>query len=163
MPRTPLGWALTIGLPALAVAIALALAGGGNSGPDVEAEASAVCGDAQRALAQLHPPRSLSDVREFDHGMLALLRQELSQLQELAPRAGESFRAGLADEWAIQSGLSSMVARPDFIELSLTLPDHPNLAPRWATRWHARERALLADAQRRFSQAGIPACEKSLG
>jgi hypothetical protein len=30
-------------------------------------------------------------------------------------------------------------------------------------KWTARERALLAVARTKFSQAGIPVCEKSLG
>ena len=164
MPRTPVGWVLSIGVPVLVVAIAVALMGGNATRSSVQAQASSVCREAQHALEQLpFPPRSLAEVLELDHKMLALRRQELSRLQELAPRLDESFRAGLADESALLSGLSSMVARPDFIKLSLTLPDRPNLAPSWVTRWHARERALLADAHRRFSEAGIPACEKSLG
>lgn len=164
MPRTPLGWALTIGLPALAVAIGLALAGGGNSGPDVEAEASAVCDDAQRALEQLPmPPHSIAEGLEIEHGMLAIYRRELSELQVLAPRAGESFQAGLADDESLLAGLSSMVARPDFVRLSLTLPGHPSLVPSWLKRWLARERSLQVKAHAQFSQAGIPACEKSFG
>jgi hypothetical protein len=164
MPRTPIGWALTIGLPALAVAIAVALAGGGNSGPDVQAEASAVCANAQRALAQLPmPPRSIAEGLEIEHRMLAIYRRELSELEVLAPRAGESFQAGLADDQSLLAGLSSMVARPDFVRLSLTLPGHPSLVPSWLKRWLAREQSLLAKAHAQFSQAGVPACEKSLG
>jgi hypothetical protein len=56
-----------------------------------------------------------------------------------------------------------MVARPDFVKLSLTLPGHPNLVPSWLKSWLARQQSLLAEAHARFSEAGIPACEKSLG
>jgi hypothetical protein len=164
MPQSPVGWALTIGVPVLAVAIAVSLMGGGTSRPDVQAQASAVCTEAQRALEQLpQSPSSIAEGLEIERRMLAIKKQELSRLQELAPRANDSFRAGLADDKALLAGLSSMIARPDFVELSLTLPGHPNLAPNWLKKWLVRERALLADVKDQFSQAGIPACEKSFG
>jgi hypothetical protein len=164
MPRTPLGWVLTIGVPVLAVAIAFALTSGGTTGPNVQAQASTVCSDAQQALEQLSmPPRSIAEGLEIEHRMLTIYRRELSELQVLAPRAGESFQAGLADDQSLLTGLSSMVARPDFVRLSLTLPGHPSLVPSWLKRWLAREQSLLAKAHAQFSQAGIPACEKSLG
>jgi hypothetical protein len=56
-----------------------------------------------------------------------------------------------------------MLARPDFVELSLTLPGHPELVPAWLKAWLAREKALLADAHVKFAQVGVPACETSLG
>lgn len=56
-----------------------------------------------------------------------------------------------------------MIARPDFVQLSITLPGHPNLVPAWLKAWLARSRALIAGAHAQFAQAGIPACEKSLG
>jgi hypothetical protein len=164
MPRSAIGWGLTIGVPVLAVAIALLLAGGGTSGPNAEAQASAVCTNAERELEQLpQSPKSIAEGLEIEHRVLAIKRRELSQLRQLAPRVGESFQAGVADDESVFAGLSSMIARPDFVKLSLTLPGHPNLVPVWLKRWMARQRALLADARTKFSQAGIPACEKSLG
>jgi hypothetical protein len=164
MPRTPIGWALTIGVPALAVAIVFALTGGGGSGSDVQARASTVCTNAQQDLERLpQSPRSISEGLEIEHGMLAIVRRELNELQELAPQASGSFQAGLAADQALLAGLSSMVARPDFVRLSLTLPGHPNLVPSWLKRWLAREHSLAAKAQAQFAQAGVPACEKSLG
>jgi hypothetical protein len=164
MPKSAIGWALTVGVPVAAVAIAILLAGGGKSGPNAEAEAAAVCTNAQREVEQLpQSPRSIAEGLEIEHGLLAIHGRELAQLQQLAPRIGDSFQAGVAADQSLFAGLSAMIARPDFVKLSLTLPDHPNLVPSWMKRWLARERALLAVARTKFSQAGIPACEKSLG
>ena len=164
MPKSTIGWALTIGVPVLAIAIALLLAGGGKTGPNGQVQASAACTNALAALKQLpQSPSSIAEGLEIEHRALAIYRRELSQLQQLAPRVGESFQAGVADDQTLFAGLSSMIARPDFVKLSLTLPGHPNLAPTWLKRWLARERGLRADARTQFSQAGIPACEKSLG
>lgn len=58
---------------------------------------------------------------------------------------------------------SAMVARPDFIRLSLILPKHPELMPTWLREWLARSHVLLSDARAQFSRAGMPACGKSLG
>jgi hypothetical protein len=52
---------------------------------------------------------------------------------------------------------------PDFVELAVTPPGHPQLEPEWLKVWLAREQGLLADARVRFGEAGLPACEKSLG
>jgi hypothetical protein len=155
---------LTIGLPVLAVAIAFALFGGGTTGTNVEAQASAICIDAQRALKQLpKSPGSISEALAMEHKALAIYRREIAQLEDLAPHAGEAFRAGLADDRALLTALSSMIARPDFVRLSLTLPGHPNHMPRWLKRWLARTHRLSADAKAQFSEAGMPACKKSLG
>jgi hypothetical protein len=164
MPRTLLGWGLTIGVPVSVVAIALVLMGGGGSGGGVEAQASAVCSGAQSALRELpQSPQSLSEGLEIEHGVLAIFRREVSGLQALAPAGGDAFRAAVKDDGELLAGLSSMMARPDFVELSLTLPDHPDQAPEWLREWMSREKALLADARTQFSQAGVPACEQSLG
>jgi hypothetical protein len=73
-------------------------------------------------------PGSVAEALELEHAALAIYRQEVSQLQEL-PRAGASFQAGLVDDQALLAELFSMLARPDFVRLSLTLPGHPNLGP----------------------------------
>jgi hypothetical protein len=163
MPQSLLGWALTIGVPVSAVAIALALMGGGATDSNVNTKAAAVCSGAERELKGLpQSPRSVAQGLEIEHRALAIYRQEVAQLQELAPKAGDSFRAAVADDRSLLAGLSSMMARPDFVELSLTLPGHPDRIPGWLREWMSREQALLADARAQFSQAGIPACEKSL-
>ena len=149
MPRSTIGWGLTIGVPVLAIAIAVLLAGGAKSVPNAKTEAAAVCTNAQREVEQL--PQS------------PIKGRELSQLRQLGPRIGDSFQAALAADQSLFAGLSAMIARPDFVKLSLTLPDHPNLVPSWMKKWFARERTLLAVARTKFSQAGIPACEKSFG
>lgn len=164
MPRSPVGWILTICVPVLAVAIAFVLVGGRKTGRGVQGQASSICAGAQRALERMpQSPSSVAEALEIEHRALAIYRREISQLQELAPRAGKAFQAGLADDESLLAGLSSMIARPDFVKLSLTLPGHPDLMPIWLKKWLARERALLADARAHFSAAGIPACEKSLG
>lgn len=164
MPRSPLGWALTIGVPALAIAVAFAVAGGGAGGTDVQARASAICDKAQLALKRLsHKPSSLAEALKLDHAILATARREVSELQALGSETSASFHAGLADDQSLLTELSSMLERPDYVHLALTLPGHPNLVPAWLKKWLARTHALQADARTQFSQAGIPACEKSLG
>jgi hypothetical protein len=165
MPQSPVGWALTFCVPVLAVMVGIVVAGGGSTGPDAQAQAaSAICTEAERALERLpQSPGSIAEGLKIEHGILAIFRRELSELQALAPSAGASFRAGLADDRSLLDGLSSMIARPDFVELSLTLPGHPNLVPAWLKKWQAKEQALLADSRVQFRQAGVPACEKSLG
>jgi hypothetical protein len=164
MPRSATGWILTLGVPVLAIAIGVLLTGGGSSAPNAKAEAAAVCTNAQLEVEQLpKSPRSIAEGLEIEHGLVSIHGRELSQLQQLAPHIGDSFQAGVAADQSLFAGLSAMIARPDFVKLSLTLPDHPNLVPSWMKKWLAREQALLAVARTKFSQAGIPACEKSLG
>src|SRR4051794_17782182 len=123
MPRSAIGWGLTLGVPILAIAIGILLAGGGRSGPDATAEAEAVCTNAQREVEQLpQSPRSIAEGLEIEHGLLAIHGRELSQLRQLAPRIGDSFHAGVAADQSLFAGLSAMIARPDFVKLSLTLP-----------------------------------------
>jgi hypothetical protein len=164
MPRSAIGWVLTLGVPILAIAIAVLLAGGGGSADNAKAKAAAVCTNAQLEVEQLpQSPRSIAEALEIEHGLVSIYGRELSQLQQLAPRIGDSFQAGVAADQSLFAGLSAMISRPDFVKLSLTLPHHPNLVPRWMKKWLDRERALLAVARNAFSQAGIPACQKSLG
>jgi hypothetical protein len=164
MPRSPIGWALTVGVPLLAVAIAFALKPGDSSGTSVQSQAASICGDAQHALEQLpQSPESIAEGLEIEHRTLAIKKRELAELQGLAPRAGDAFRAGLTADKTLMAGLSSMMARPDFVELSLTLPGHPDLVPGWLKSWSVREQALVAEAQARFSEAGVPACADSFG
>jgi hypothetical protein len=164
MPRSAIGWGLTISVPVLAIAVGILLARGGNSVPDARAEAAAVCANAQREVEQLpQSPTSIAEGLEIEHGLVAIKEKELSRLQQLGPRLDDSFQAGVAADQSLFAGLSAMIARPDFVQLSLTLPNHPNLVPTWMKKWLARERALLAVARVKFSQAGVAACEKSLG
>lgn len=163
MPRSPLGWALTICVPVVAIAVALVAAGGGRAGGDVEARASAICEKAQTALKGLPQPSSVGEALEFEHTSLAVLRQEVSELQALGTETSASFRAGLTDDRELLTELSWMLRRPDYLHLAQTLPGHPELAPPWAKRWLTRTQSLQADAGRQFSESGIPACEKALG
>src|SRR5690348_14465436 len=102
MPRSPLGWALTIAVPALAVAAAFVMAGGsrggGPSGPSAATRAAAVC---QRAQAELHKlsasPQSVAAAVRMEHRLLAILGRELTDLEPLSPETNASFKAGLAD------------------------------------------------------------------
>jgi hypothetical protein len=54
--------------------------------------------------------------------------------------------------------LRSMLARPDFVRLAITLPGHPNLAPAWLKTWLTRSHALAADAQEHFAALHISGC-----
>jgi hypothetical protein len=163
MPRSASGWLLTIAVPACLVAIAILLAGGGGDEPDAKAQAAAICVATRGELEQQpQSPKSVAAALELEHDGLAIYRREISRLQELAIE-DNSFQAGLADDRSLMAGLATIESRPDFVKLSLTLPGHPDLAPSWLKKWLARERSLLGDAHAQFSQAGIPACEQSLG
>src|SRR4249919_1581288 len=97
MPRSAIGWGLTIGVPVLAIAIGILLAGGGKSDFSAKTEAAAVCTNAQREVEQLpQSPRSIAEGLEIEHGLLAIKGRELSQLQQLGPRIGDTFQAGVA-------------------------------------------------------------------
>jgi hypothetical protein len=59
--------------------------------------------------------------------------------------------------------MSVMLARPDFVRLSLTIPKDPSLAPPWLKEWLARSHELQTEAQSEFADAGVPACENLFG
>jgi hypothetical protein len=165
MPRSPIGWTLTVAVPVLALVGAFLLTGGGGApAPDARARAGAVCAGAQRELEQLpESPASVAEALEMERRGLKIQRREVQRLEVLAPRLGDSFGAGVSADRSLLAGLSAMLARPDFVKLSLTLPGHPDLVPSWLREWLGRERALLARARSQFSQAGITACARSLG
>jgi hypothetical protein len=168
MPRSPLGWTLTIAVPALAVAVAFLLAGGGKgggaSGPDAAAQAAAVCQRAELELRQMpDEPQSVDEAMQVMRGALALYSGEIADLEALAPRLNDAFRASLADDRRLLHAYDAMISRPDFVRLAVTLPDHPELAPGWLKPWLARQHALQRDAAEQFSHAGVPACERSMG
>jgi hypothetical protein len=50
------------------------------------------------------------------------------------------------DDSTLTSMLAAMLARPDFVELPLRLPGHPQLVPAWLTSWLQRTHALELDA-----------------
>ena len=58
--------------------------------------------------------------------------------------------------------LRQMIARPDFIRLSITLPGHPELAPPWLKAWVAQTQSLAADSKARFAQVpNVPDCAQT--
>jgi hypothetical protein len=61
------------------------------------------------------------------------------------------FHAGLADDQTLVGLFGSIIQRPDFVQPSLTLPRHPQLAPQWLKAWLARTQALQAEAKARFA------------
>ncbi|HET9593417.1 MAG TPA: hypothetical protein VFP17_10930 [Solirubrobacterales bacterium] len=148
----------------MAVVVGIFLARSDGSGIDAKAEAAAICTHAQHEVELLpRSPGSISQGLEIERGLVEIHGRELARLRQLAPRLGDPFQDGVVADQRLFAGLSTMIARPDFVKLSLTLPGHPNLAPDWLKRWLAREQGLQALASSKFSQAGIPACEKSLG
>jgi hypothetical protein len=159
------GRAFLVGVPLVAVAIAVAFfATRDTARGDFQARATAVCNSAQSELEQLpQSPGSIAEALELEHSALAIYRREVAELRALGPQASASFRAGLAADQALLANLSSMLARPDFVRLSLTLPGHPDLAPSWLKAWLTRSRVLQAEASTRFAKAGVPACANSFG
>ena len=158
--------AILFGVALVAIAVAVGAVGFAThetAGDDFQARATAVCNEAQRELQRLpQSPGSIDQALELEHSALAICRREVSELEALGPEASASFQAGLAADRTLLNNLSSMLARPDFVRLSLTLPGHPSLAPSWLKAWLARSRALQAEASAQFAKAGIPACTKSL-
>src|SRR5690348_7526534 len=114
MPRSAIGWGLTVGVPILAIAIGLLWAGGGNSASNAKTEAAAVCTNAQHEVEQLpQSPRSIAEGLEIEHRLVEIKGRELSHLQQLGPRIGGAFQAGVAADQSLFAGLSAMIARPD--------------------------------------------------
>jgi hypothetical protein len=145
-------------------AIALVAAGCGGS-TNFTAQATSVCTSAQSSLEALRTtPVSVSEALETEHSILDVYTREVDQLQALRPPPGIAgqFRAGVADNQTLVGLLGSMLQRPDFVQLSLTLPHHPALMPAWLKAWLAQSQELQANARSSFSQVGIPACEKTL-
>jgi hypothetical protein len=131
-------------LGALFVAVVLAgivIATQNGGGASFTSHATAICQDTQRALqaGKNTSPTSIAQGLQIEHTLLAVYTREITQLERLRPPAAitPQFHAGLADDQALLAGLRSMLARPDFVELSLTLPGHPELMPAWLKAWLA--------------------------
>jgi hypothetical protein len=107
-------------------------------------------------------PKSVAAAVELEHSLFDIFRRELSELEALDP-PNAAFRAGLAYDRALLRELDWILERPDFVRLSLTLPDHPELTPSWLKRWLARSKALQAHAREGFSEAGVPGCANLSG
>jgi hypothetical protein len=159
--------AVLTGLIAVAgVAIVAAVIGVGGSGSQsFSARAAAICSSTQRALKR--HPSSLSQfpaALQLEHQMLAAKSREISQLDALRPsgRGAAAFSAGLQDDRALLSALSYILSRPDYAQLAVTLPGHPELTPAWLKDWLARTQALLSAARANFARAGVPGCRSSL-
>jgi hypothetical protein len=149
---------------ALAVAIVLVTAGDGGAG--FSAQAQSICAKTQQTLKLARTtPTSISEGLRIEHGALATYQREMVELGALHPPSSDAgaFQAGLADDRTLVGMFSSVLGRPDFVELSLTLPGHPTLVPAWLKSWLARSHALIADAHAQFSRLpGLGACEASL-
>jgi hypothetical protein len=153
-----------LGLPAVS-ATAIFIATGCGSSPSFASRASTICTNAQASLKALPShPASVTEGLEVEHKALGVFTQEVNQLQELQPpqNIATQFHAGLTDDQTLVELFSSILKRPDFVHLSLTLPGHPGRAPAWLKAWLAKSQALQANAKSSFAQIGIPACEKSL-
>ncbi len=158
-------WALAIAAVAvLAVAIVLLLGARGSS--SFSARAQSLCltsrKEAKRVPAE---PTTVAEGMQVMHRVLGVYRSEVAQLAALkapAPYAS-AFRAGMGDDTTLTSMLGSMLARPDFVELALRLPGHPELMPAWLASWLKRTHALELDAHAQFAKVpGVAACEASL-
>jgi hypothetical protein len=159
--RVALGATVLIAL--LAVGALLALGGGGST--SFASQARAICTNGRSTLNRLpSSPTSIGEGLEIEHKALGVFTREVNELQRLRPpeNIAARFHAGLADDQTLLSLFGSIIQRPDFVQLSLTLPGHPQLAPQWLKAWLARTQALQADAKAKFSEIGVPACEKLL-
>jgi hypothetical protein len=148
----------------LTVVVAAAWGCGGSTS-SFAAQAASVCTNAQSSLKALRTtPVSIAEALEIEHSVLAVYAREVGRLQVLQPppSVASQFRAGVADNETLVGMLGLMLRRPDFVELSLTLPHHPELVPAWLKAWLARSQVLQANARSSFAQVGIPACEKTL-
>jgi hypothetical protein len=158
-------WVLAIAaVAALAVAIVLLLGAAGS--PSFSARAQSIClKSRQEAKSVPAEPTSLAQGMQIMQRVLLIYRGEVAQLAALhppPPYAG-AFRRGVDDDSTLTSMLGSMLARPDFVELALSLPGHPELVPAWLTSWLQRTRALELDARAQFAKVpGIAACQASL-
>lgn len=152
---------LLFGLPALAVvAVVIFTSDGSDSG--FQAEAARVCEESRHELEGLpQSPIGVSQALAMEHEALAISERGLSRLEALVPRASAEFNAGVTADRALMREFHLMLDRPDFVRLSLTLPDHPDAVPAWMKEWLARSQALQAEARARFGAAGVPACEKA--
>lgn len=146
----------------IGAAVFLVLGNGGGGG--FATDAAATCEEVRTELEALpQSPRSVTAALSMEHEMIATWERGVARLAALEPQANAAFRAGVADDQMLLRELNRMMSRPDFLQLSLTLPGHPNLVRPWMRRWHQRVLARQAAARRHFAAAGVPACEKSAG
>jgi hypothetical protein len=141
-------------------------AAGGKSPASFSSLAASVCARAElaeKALPKL-PAASVNETLHVEQAALTISSREIAELKTLRAPAdvAPAFGAALADDQELIGLLRSMIARPDYVQLSLTLPRHPNLAPPWLKTWNVRVHALTAEARAKSSQLTVPACEKSL-
>lgn len=157
-------WLLAIAtLAALAIAIVLLGPAGSRS---FSARAQSICVKSrEEAKSVPAEPTGLAQGLQIMHRVLGIYRGEVAQLAALDPPApyASAFRTGVTDDSTLTSMLASMLARPDFVELALRLPGHPQLVPAWLTSWLQRMRAFELDARAQFAKVpGIAACQASL-
>lgn len=156
--------AIAILVPVATVAIVVHSLGGGGSDAGVPERATAICSEAQQSLEGLpSSPTSVAQGVQIERRMLTIFRQQVTDLRALGPDGSASFRAGVAADEQLLAGLTSIMARPDFVRLSLTLPGHPDLVPGWLRVWQARQQDLVSTARGHFSRAGVPACAGAMG
>jgi hypothetical protein len=167
MGKLPCGRAAArIGAVTTSITASLLIATGCGNSASFTSQASAICTNAQTSLKALPShPTSVAAGLELEHTALGVFTREVAQLQKLQPpqNIATEFHAGLTDDQTLVGLLSSILKRPDFVRLAITLPGHPELMPAWLKTWLAKSRALQANAQSSFAQIGVPACEKSLG
>ena len=156
-PRRLIGVALALAV-AGALVIVFATAGSGQS---FQARAQSICKAASASFKQrFKTPDSIGQALQLEHALVNTFSNEITELRRLTPpvAAATRFRAALSDEASLAGMLRSMLANPDYVQLAITLPGHPNREPAWLKSWIARSHALAADAQARFAALHITAC-----
>lgn len=158
------GFLFGLSILAIAILVVVVSDGGGGGGGGFQSRSTAVCDEVEGELRKLpQSPSSIDQAIELEHSALAVYERGISRLEALGPAANAAFRAGLADDQALVREMASMLARPDFVQLSLTVPKDPSLAPPWLKEWLARSHELQAHAEAQFADAGVPACENLFG
>jgi hypothetical protein len=121
---------------AIVLAATLLLAIGCGSSASFASRATSVCTNAQSSLKALSSssPNGLGAALQLEYHVLAVFTREVAELHSLqAPQnIATQFRAGLTDDQTLVGMLRSMLERPDYLKLALTLPGHPKSHARMA-------------------------------
>ena len=160
-----LGTPALIGIVVVVVGVGLGIGLLTQSHTSFTERAEAICKDAKHRRAALpQTPTSIGQAMEIERGMLATFTTEIDQLRALRPPAAvaAAYNGAIADDERLLGLLRQMIARPDFIRLSITLPGHPELAPPWLKAWVAQTQSLAADSKAKFAQVpNVPDCAQT--
>lgn len=147
-------------LPRIAATLAIStvlLAGCGGGGStlsasDYRAKAAAICKDATKRTGALPSPKSLSSLRSYVEGTLAIAQQDTDKIKALSP-PGDLRADHDAALKAQQSAIDQLRGVKD--ELTKAKPDTATLQ-----KGLDQIKAAAAKANARFAALKIPGCAK---